>query len=126
MDFYNRFEIVPLLDENILDYSMTAVEDELPQVQAAGGFSRIAPNPFNPKTEIRFVLTRDNLAQLNVYNIRGELVANLAGGRLGSGEHIVQWDGTDFSGQRVSSGTYFARLRIGGEVLQVRKLMMVK
>ena len=40
----------------------------------AGGFAAIAPNPFNPKTTIEFVLTRPNLAQLNVYNIRGELV----------------------------------------------------
>jgi len=106
--------------------STTGAEDELHQLQPAGGFSRLAPNPFNPKTEIRFVLTRDNLTQLNVYNIRGEMVRTLASGMLESGEHIVHWDGNDFSGQRVSSGTYFARLRIGSEVMQVRKLMLVK
>ncbi|MBU1675226.1 T9SS type A sorting domain-containing protein, partial [bacterium] len=127
MDYaYGVFELVPLQDEAIVVASATGVEDELPQILPAGGFSRIAPNPFNPKTEIRFVLTRDNLTQLNIYSIRGELVRTLASGRLESGEHIVNWDGNDFSGQKVSSGTYFARLRIGSEVLQVRKLMLVK
>jgi len=123
---YGEFELIPLADEYIGLVSTTPVEDELPQVLPAGGFSRIAPNPFNPKTEIAFVLTRDNLAQLNVYNIRGELVNTLASGRMQPGEHVVTWDGTDFAGERVSSGTYFARLRIGVEVMQVRKLMLVK
>ncbi len=128
MDYsYGTFELVPLQDEAIVWLeSTTGAEDELHQLQPAGGFSRLAPNPFNPKTEIRFVLTRDNLTQLNVYNIRGEMVRTLASGMLESGEHIVHWDGNDFSGQRVSSGTYFARLRIGSEVMQVRKLMLVK
>jgi len=127
MDYaYGYFELVPLEDSAIVVTGATGVEDELPQIMPAGGFSRIAPNPFNPKTEVRFVLTRPNLAQLNVYNIRGELVRTLVNGRLDSGEHITSWDGTDAVGQRVSSGTYFARLRIGTEVMQVRKLMLVK
>jgi hypothetical protein len=126
MDYsYGEREIVPVRDEDVyLDLS-TAV-DETP-VMPAGGFSAIAPNPFNPKTEIRFVMTRDNLAQLNVYNIRGELVTSLLNGRLQGGqEHIYTWNGSDSDGQQVASGTYFARLRIGTDVLQVRKLMLVK
>jgi hypothetical protein len=127
MDYaYGAFELVPLEDSAIVVTGATGVEDELPALAPAGGFSRISPNPFNPKTEVRFVLTRPNLAQLNVYNIRGELVRTLVNGRLDSGEHITSWDGNDFAGQRVSSGTYFARLRIGTEVMQVRKLMLVK
>ena len=127
MDYpYGAYELVPLRDEDINFVSITGAEDDVPQITAAGGFSRIAPNPFNPKTEIRFVLTRDNLAQLNIYNIRGEMVRSLPNDRLESGEHIMHWDGHDFAGQKVSSGTYFARLRIGSEVMQVRKLMLVK
>ena len=127
MDYaFGEFQLVPLRDEDIT-VGATAVDDELPQVLPAGGFSSIKPNPFNPKTEIRFVLTRDNLVQLNVYNIRGELVSSLVNERLqGSGERVVTWDGTNNAGQQVASGTYFARLRIGGDVLQVRKLMLVK
>lgn len=127
MDYaFGEFQLVPLRDEDIT-VGATAVEGELPQILPAGGFSSIKPNPFNPKTEIRFVLTRDNLVQLNVYNIRGELVSTLVNERLqGGGERVVSWDGTDNAGQQVASGTYFARLRIGADVMQVRKLMLVK
>ncbi len=122
-----QFELVPRGDTDVVVTGATAVDDQLPQVLPAGGFSAIAPNPFNPKTEIRFVLTRDNLAQLNIYNIKGELVRSLVNGRLAGGqEYAFAWDGTDARGQQVASGTYFARLRIGTEVLQVRKLQLVK
>ncbi len=123
---YGNFELVPLQDSNLILDCSTAIGDELPQLESAGGFTRVAPNPFNPKTEIRFVLTRDMLTQLNIYNIRGELVRNLASELLESGEHIRYWDGRDLNGQRVSSGTYFARLRLGTEVLQMQKLMLLK
>ncbi|MBK7703960.1 MAG: T9SS type A sorting domain-containing protein [bacterium] len=127
MDYaFGEFQLVPLRDEDITVVA-TAVEGDLPQILPAGGFSSIKPNPFNPKTEIRFVLTRDNLVQLNVYNIRGELVSTLVNERLqGGGERVVSWDGTDNAGQQMASGTYFARLRIGADVMQVRKLMLVK
>ncbi len=127
MDYsYGARELVPLEDAAIEVLTTTSADDLLPEILPAGGFSAIAPNPFNPKTEIRFVLTRPNQTQLNVYNLRGERVKTLVAERLDTGEHIVTWDGTDMTGQQVSSGTYFARLRIGAEVMQVRKLMLVK
>ncbi len=122
---YGNFELVPVKDEDVILDPGTGVEDG--QLPSAGGFSGLYPNPFNPKTEIRFVLTRDNLTQLNVYNIRGELVTSLVNGRLAGGqEYVYEWNGTDHAGRQMASGTYFARLRIGGEVLQVRKMQLVK
>jgi len=50
----------------------------------------------------------------------------LANGNLEAGTYTVKWDGTDDSGNRMGSGTYFARLRIGAEVMQVQKLSLVK
>ena len=64
--------------------------------------------------------------QLNVYDIRGQKVRTLVEDRLPRSEYTLIWDGTDDAGQTVSSGTYFARLRIGAEVMQVRKLSLVK
>ncbi len=119
---YGDYVIVPISDDGIV-LGETAVDD-IPM--PAGGFRGIAPNPFNPKTEISFVMTRDNMAQLNVYNMRGEFVKSLVNGPLSTGDYVMQWDGTNHEGQSVSSGTYFARLRIGTEVLQVRKMSLVK
>jgi hypothetical protein len=129
MDYdYGAFQITPISDEFVV-YGVTGVDfpnQPLPLILPAGGFESIKPNPFNPKTEIRFKLNRDNLAQLNIYDIRGQLVRSLVSERLPATEHIYVWDGTDSTGRSVASGTYFARLRIGLEVMQVQKLMLVK
>ena len=123
---YGVFEIVPVADEYIILTDFPPVPDDMPTVENAGGFRAIAPNPFNPKTTISFVVNHDNLAQLNVYNIRGEKVRTLIHGRLTADTYDITWDGTDDAGQTLSSGQYFARLRIGAEVMQVRKMMLVE
>jgi hypothetical protein len=38
------------------------------------------------------------------------------GKELAAGPNSVQWRGTDSAGRRVSSGIYFAQLRLGNEV----------
>ncbi len=119
------YRLRAIRDEDIIA-GLSGVGDTTPQLLPAGGFVGVAPNPFNPRTEIEFALTRPNLVQLNVYNIRGQLVRSLVGDRLEAGTHVATWDGTDDAGNRVASGTYFARLRIGLEVLQVQKMQLVK
>jgi DNA/RNA endonuclease YhcR with UshA esterase domain len=125
MDFYYSRNIIPLADEYITLTDLTGVGDQLP-VEAAGGGLRVYPNPFNPKTEIRFRVNRNELTQLNIYDIRGQLVSKLVDERLTPQEYRITWDGSDLNGQRVSSGTYFARLRIGTEVMQVQKVTILK
>jgi hypothetical protein len=127
MDFsFNARRIVPIADEFIIQTGATPVEDNLPAIEAAGGFRAIAPNPFNPMTTIKFVVNRENLVQLNIYDIRGHKVRTLVQDRLPANEYSPVWDGTDDAGQSVASGAYFARLRIGAEVVQVRQMTLVK
>ncbi len=123
---YGDFVIRPFDDQFLVLTAATGVDENIPTILPAGGFHSIAPNPFNPVTKIRFVVNRPNLVQLNVYDIRGQKVRTLVEDRLPQGEYTPAWDGTDDAGQTVSSGTYFARLRIGAEVMQVRKLSLVK
>ncbi len=69
------------------------------------------PNPFNPTTRIRYSVDRDELVQLQVYDLAGRLVRSLVNERVRSGvEHGVTWDGKDGAGVRVRSGVYFARI----------------
>lgn len=126
MDFaFGEFRIVPISDEFIVQTGLTPADDT-PTIVKAGGFKSIAPNPFNPATKIRFVVNRDNLVQLNVYNIRGEKVRTLVQENLPQSEYEFTWDGKNDAGQGVASGNYFARLRIGAEVMQVRKMSLIK
>ncbi len=126
MDYaFGEFQITPIADQYITLTDWVPVEDT-PTIEAAGGFENVFPNPFNPATNIRFVLNRDELTQLNIYNLRGQLVRTLVNERIPRGQYTLTWDGRDAEGQFVASGQYFARLRIGAEVMQVRKLSLVK
>lgn len=82
MDYVGGFRNFRVVRDEDLVSGLSAIGDQLPALKPAGGFSAISPNPFNPKTTIEFVLTRPNLAQLNIYNIRGELVKSLINGQL--------------------------------------------
>ena len=125
MDYaFGEFRIVPISDEFIVQSAASGVD--LPTITKAGGFESIAPNPFNPAASIKFVVNRDNLVQLNVYNIRGEKVRTLIQDRLPANDYTFVFDGKDDAGHALASGTYFARLRIGSEVMQVRKMSLVK
>ena len=83
------------------------------------------PNPFNPRTEIAFTMPRDGHVHLVVYDIRGRVVNVLAEGDHASGDYRFVWDGSDQQGQRVASGTYFARLETSVGSL-VKKIALLK
>ena len=126
MDYaYGNRVIVPIADEFIVQTGASPVEN-LPNVVSAGGFRSIAPNPFNPMTTIKFVVNRENLVQLNIYNIRGQKVRTLIQDNLPANEYSPVWDGTNDAGHSVASGAYFARLRIGAELVQVKQMTLVK
>ncbi len=82
MDYgFGAPRVTPIYDEFVTVLGQVAVED-VPTVLPAGGFTSVHPNPFNPRTTIEFVVNRENLAQLNIYNIRGEMVRQLFEDRL--------------------------------------------
>ncbi len=83
------------------------------------------PNPFNPTTKIQFDLPSETRVEMQVFDLKGRKVKSLISETLASGHHIVTWNGTDSSGQQVSSGTYFYRLKAGGESL-TRKMLLLK
>jgi len=126
MDYdFGDYQVTPVADQFVTVTDWVPVED-LPDVRTAGGFEKVYPNPFNPATNLMFVLNRDELTQLNIYNLRGELVTSLVNDELPMGSYNLTWNGRDAAGEMVASGQYFARLRIGSEVTQVRKLSLVK
>ena len=63
---------------------------------------------------------------LNIYNVMGQLVANVAKGRLDAGIHNVQWNGRDHNGNVLPSGLYFYELVGGKQFRKVKKMTLVK
>jgi flagellar hook assembly protein FlgD len=82
------------------------------------------PNPFNPRTSIRFDLERAGTMQLAIYDAAGRLVRRLASGAMSAGTHVLPWDGTDSSGNTVASGVYVARLEAAGRVATHRMVLL--
>lgn len=73
-----------------------------------------SPNPFNPRTTIRFELDRPGRANLAIHDLSGRLVRTLLAADLPAGSQAVTWDGLDGAGRSVGSGRYLARLECGG------------
>jgi hypothetical protein len=84
-----------------------------------------APNPFNPRTELRFGLTAAGPARLDIFDARGRLVRSLLDADIGAGDHVAHWDGRDDAGRPAPSGAYLARLTAAGVVRQ-HKMQLVR
>ncbi|MEJ2637350.1 MAG: FlgD immunoglobulin-like domain containing protein, partial [Calditrichia bacterium] len=83
------------------------------------------PNPANPSTAISFTVPCRCRVTISLYNVLGREIRRLADGAFGPGKHTVLWDGLDDSGQAVSGGIYFYRMR-SGDFATVRKALMLK
>ncbi len=77
------------------------------------------PNPFNPVTQIRFDLAKTSDVKLKVYNIGGQVVAELADGVMNVGNHAV-----DFDGSRLNSGVYYYTLEVNGKSYTHKMILM--
>jgi len=75
------------------------------------------PNPCNPRTTIEMALPEGHYlegrtASLRLFDIRGAAVKTLKGGYVANNRLTIQWDGTNSSGEVVSSGRYLYVLEI--------------
>lgn len=68
------------------------------------------PNPFNEGTSIAYLLLQSGQVKLKIYNVLGQIIKEFNVGSQIDGYHVIEWDGTDFKGEPVASGTYFYRL----------------
>jgi aminopeptidase N len=84
------------------------------------------PNPFNPRTTLRFSLAEPATVRLRIFDLRGRAIQTLECGTLGAGEHEQLWDGTDRHGQSVASGTYLVRMEGASVVPKPRSITLVR
>lgn len=83
-----------------------------------------SPNPFNPRTTLRFDLPQSGTARLAVYDLAGRLVRTLVDGSLPQGANEIAWDGRDAAGRPVGTDAYVARLEAGGVVATTRLALL--
>jgi hypothetical protein len=87
---------------------------------------RNRPNPATSSTRIGFAMDRAGKSTLRVFDARGRLVRTLADGTRNAGVHEVTWDGRDDLGKEMASGVYFYELSVDGELVQSRKMHMLR
>jgi hypothetical protein len=91
---------------------------EVPSAPMAFVLGTVEPNPSRGPVQINFVVPRQALIALEVFDIQGRKVASLAEGVWQAGAHRVEW-----AGQRgrasVAAGIYLIRYRFpGGQELR--------
>jgi len=96
-----------------------------PEIPIVAGINTIFPNPFNPYTSIRIGVETDARTQINIYNIRGQIVRRLMDKNLQKGTWTITWNGNDDNNNSCSSGLYFMRMTTGKDSYS-RKLMLLK
>ena len=83
------------------------------------------PNPFNSSTMIRFTVPMQAFVRLDIYDLQGRLVSNLAAREFVSGNHVQSWNGKNDHGELMPSGVYYCRMQ-AGDYNHAIKLLMIK
>lgn len=70
------------------------------------------PNPFNPSTNIHFILKKQAPVSLNIYSVTGKIIKTFYDNViLTPGDYFERWNGINNDGKQVTSGIYFLNLR---------------
>ena len=103
-------------------FKTTATSDVTNEGQLATEFRLLQnfPNPFNPRTEIRFSIPQGSYTTLIVYDILGNKIATLVDETLSQGSYSAKFNATG-----IPSGVYIYRLMSGGNVA-IKKMMLIK
>lgn len=84
------------------------------------------PNPFNPSTVISYAVPVRSSVRLAVYNILGQMVAELVNGDVEAGSHSVQWHPTTASGVYLCRMDAVALDKSGATFSRVQKMAYIR
>ena len=110
------------------DYTLTFTDGAMstdPEIPDKFSISHTYPNPFNPQTNIQIDLQNPQRVQVYIYDIKGQMVKTLVNRQLVAGQHVFTWNGRNYQGLPVSTGTYFVRI-IGKSQERWRKVTLLK
>ncbi len=108
------------------DFTMNAVTATTPSRAQGARLLPNVPNPFNPRTTLRFSLARAERVRLAIVDARGRQVRQLLDATLPAGNHESVWNGADDSGRAVASGVYRMVLLEEDGIAQSRPMVLVR
>lgn len=83
------------------------------------------PNPFNPFTNFRYSIPQAENVKVSIYNINGEIVAEVVNEFQSAGTYEVSWNGKNSLGQQLASGTYIYKVQ-AGDYVSSKKMILLK
>ena len=92
---------------------------------SAGGISTTSQgNPLTGARRLRWTLERAGDVRLDIVDVTGRRVRQLAAGMYGAGTHEFTWDGRDDDGRTLRAGAYFVVGRVGSERTSARLFLL--
>ena len=88
------------------------------------GLLQNEPNPVIESTKISFNLHETAKVELNIYNLKGQLVKSLYSGVASS--KTLDWNGKDENGNELKAGVYLYKLLVNGKIEETKKLILMK
>jgi len=127
------FKVYQYSTNNIIDLYATVpnwsnlnnfiIHNEIDEVELPDSFSvnDAYPNPFNPIVNIDIEIANQSILNVNVYNIKGQLVDNLISNKFfDRGYYNLTWNASEFS-----SGIYFIKFNIDNKSF-IKKVTLLK
>jgi len=84
------------------------------------------PNPFNPTTNIKYQITNNLLVTIKVFDILGKEIETLVNEKLNAGEYEVQFPNDQLANVQLPSGFYFYSLFVEGNLIDTKKMILLK
>jgi len=93
-------------------------------------FLHISPNPFgcgSSSTQLYITAPSQGHMELNVFNIKGQLVNTLYNNVVQKNQDIqLSWDGKNSQGKELSSGIYLYQLLIENKLFETKKVVIIR
>lgn len=124
IEFYSTMTGTTGATIDSVSVELTSTADAESAVPAGVALAPISPNPAHGTSRVRFALPVTARATVRVFDVTGRVVATLADGMLGAGEHECAWDGR-VQGAIAPPGLYRVVLDAAGR-RESRNLVLVR
>jgi hypothetical protein len=78
------------------------------------------PNPFNPSTQIRFVIPKNETVKIDIFNSLGQCIETILNENMPTGEHKIA-----FTAYSLATGVYYYRIK-AGQFQDVKKMILLR
>ncbi len=94
------------------------ISNEIPKVFSLG---QNYPNPFNPSTVLKFQVASYKPVKITIYDILGHEIETLVNRNLQPGTYEINWNAANYA-----SGVYFYQMIVDGNIIDTKKLALIK